>query len=159
MYAQPPLNRQAEDRSKGTVIWKLQKSVYGPRSAPKSWQDHLENILTCGFTGTCWIRAWTHTEKRVTLAFHVDDLLLAGTRQAITEVIAELSRDLEMKSNEVTTKPTRYLGRTLVRTKEEYNIGVDVPYADSMLEEFNMSALTSSPTPRWERRGHITLQT
>ena len=63
----------------------------------------------------------SHTTKRVSRVFHVDDLLLTGTHQIITEVLTELSRDLELKSSEVTTKPTRYLGRTLVKTKEEYN--------------------------------------
>ena len=47
----------------------------------------------------------------------MDDLLLAGTHQIITEILTELSRDLELKSSEVTTKPTRYLGRTWVKTK------------------------------------------
>ena len=59
---------------------------------------------------------WTHTTKRVSLVFHVDDLLLPGTHQIIKEVLTELSRDLELKSSEVTTQPTRYLGRTLVTT-------------------------------------------
>ena len=31
-------------------------------------------------------------------------------------------------------------------------MGVDASYVESMLEEFNMSALKSSPTLRWERR-------
>ena len=44
-------------------------------------------------------------------------LLLAGTHQIIKEILTELSRDLELKSSEVTTKPMRYLGRTLVKTK------------------------------------------
>ena len=42
----------------------------------------------------------------------MDDLLLAGTHQILKESLTELSRDLELKSSEVTTKPTRYLGRT-----------------------------------------------
>ena len=54
-------------------------------------KDHLEQIpqevrlrpeLACG----------THTTKRISLVFHVDDLLLAGTHQIISEVLAELSR-------------------------------------------------------------------
>ena len=36
---------------------------------------------------------------------------------------------------------------------EEYNFGVDAAYVESMLGEFNMSALTRTPTLRWERRG------
>ena len=62
----------------------------------------------------------------------------------ISEVLAELSRDLELKSSEVTTKQTRHLGRTLVKTAEEV--------VESMLGLFNMSALRSSPTLKWERR-------
>ena len=31
--------------AKGTLIWKLQTSLDGLRSAPTHWQDHLEQIL------------------------------------------------------------------------------------------------------------------
>ena len=84
VFARPPFEWQLEtlDPSKGTVIWKLQKSLYGLRSV-----------------------------------FHVDDLMLTGTRKNISEVVAELRRDLEIKSNEVTTTAKRYLGRTLVQTE------------------------------------------
>ena len=109
----------------------------------------MQILRKCGFVpnmlDTC---LWTHMTKRVSLVFHVDDLLLAGTHQIISEVLAELRRDLELKSSEVTTKPKRYLGRTLVKTKKVYNFGVDASYLESMLEEFNMSALKSSPRLR-----------
>ena len=81
----------------------------------------------------------------------MDDLLLGGTHQIISEVLADLSRDLELQSGEVTTKPTRYLGRILAKIKE-FNFGVDASHVERMLEEFNMSALKSSPTLRWKRR-------
>ena len=90
---------------------------------------------------------WTHPTKRVSLVFLVDDVLLAGTHQTVTEILSELKRDLELKSSEVTTKPMRYMGRTLVRTREGYNFGVDAAYVEDML-----SALKSTPTLRWERR-------
>ena len=83
--------------------------------------------------GTC---LWTHTTKRVSLVFHGDELLLAGTHQIVTEVLAELSRDLELAG----------------KTKDGYNFGVDASYVESMLEEFIMSALKSALTLRWERR-------
>ena len=119
VFARPPTEWQPEtpDTSKGTVIWKLQKSLYGLRSV-----------------------------------FHVGGLMLTGTRENISEVVAELRRDLEIKSNDVTTKPTRYLGRTLVKTEEEYNFGVVASYVENMLEEFNKTSLKSSQTLRWERR-------
>ena len=123
VHAKPPPEWQPEtlDPSKGTVIGKLQKSLCGLRSAPRRWQDHAAS------SRTCWTLACGHTTKRVSLVFHVDDLLLAGTHQMIKEIHAA---EPELKSNEVTTKPTRYLGRTFS----------------------NMSALRSSPTLRWERR-------
>ena len=156
VYAKPPPSGSlkhwipARIQSSGNCS----KSHYGLRSAPRRWQEHLEQILRkCGFSpnmnDTC---LWTHTTKRVSLVFHVDDLLLAETHQIITETLTELSRDLELRSSKVTTKPTRYLGATLVKTKEEYNVGVDAAYVENMLEEFCMSALKSSPTLRWERR-------
>ena len=77
-------------------------------------------------------------------------MLLAGTHQIINEVLTALSRDLELKSSEVTTKPMRYWGRILVKTKEVTNFEVDVSYVECMREEFNTSALNSSPTLRWE---------
>ena len=112
VHATPPIVWQPEDPSQRTMIWKLQKSLYGMRSAPRRWQDQLEQILKkCGFVpnmlDTC---LWTHTTKRVSLVFNMDDLSLAGMHQIIKEVLTELSRDLELKSSEVTTKTTRYLG-------------------------------------------------
>ena len=104
----PSGNWRHSDNSWGTVIWKLQKSLYLLRSAPRCWQDHLGDILRkCGFVSnmldTC---LWTHPTKLVSLVFHVDDLLLARTRQIVTEIHSELRRDLELNSSEVTTKPT-----------------------------------------------------
>ena len=77
-------------------------------------------------------------------------MLLAGTHQIIKEVLSELSRDLELKSSEVTTKPMRCLGRILVKTKEVTNFEVEVSYVECMREEFNTSALHSSPPLRCE---------
>ena len=154
VYTKPPPEWHPETQNKGTLIWKLQISLHGLRSAPRRWQDPLEQILRkCGFVpNMLYTCLWTHTTKRVSLAIHVGGLLLAGTHQIIKDILTKLSRDLELKSSEVTTKPTRYLGRTLVKTTEEYNFGVDASCVGSMLEEFNMSALKSSPTLRWERR-------
>ena len=35
--------------------------------------------------------------QRVSLVFRVDDLLLAGTRQSVTEILSELNRDMGLK--------------------------------------------------------------
>ena len=70
VYAKPPPEWQLEtlDPSKGTVIWKLQEGLYGVRSAPRRWQDHLDQILSkCGFVPNLMdTRLWTHDEGSIT---------------------------------------------------------------------------------------------
>ena len=67
VYATPPPEWQPEtlDPSKRTVIWKLQRSLYGLRSAPRRWQDHLSEVRLCPerMLGTC---LWTHDEANTT---------------------------------------------------------------------------------------------
>ena len=52
------------------------------------------NVLDHGF----WVRPTEH----VALAFHVDDMLIVGTRRSIKDVLVVLSHDLDIVSNEVT---------------------------------------------------------
>ena len=70
VYAKPTPEWQPEtlDPSKRTVIWKLQESLYGVRSAPRRWQDHLDQILSkCGFVPNMLeTRLWTHDEASIT---------------------------------------------------------------------------------------------
>ena len=85
---------------------------------------------------TCWTLACAHTQRSEYQSYsHVDHLLLAGKHQIIKEILTELGRNLELKSSAVSTKPTRYLGRTLVKNGGVYNFGVDAPCVESMLEE------------------------
>ena len=67
---------------------------------------------------------WTHTTKRVSLVFHVDDLL-AGTHQIIKEILTELSRDLELKSSEGDYKTNALPGTNPGKNDGRYNFGVD----------------------------------
>ena len=114
VHAKPPPEWQPEtlDPSKGTVIWKLQQSLYGLRSAPRRCQDHLEQILReSGFVPNMldtWL--WTHTTKRVSLVFHVDDLIFAGTHQIIKEILTGLSRDLKAQDQRGDDKTNALLG-------------------------------------------------
>ena len=120
------------------------ESLHGLRSAPRRCQDHLEQIFTsCGFVpkhvlDTCLC---THTTKRVSLEFHVDDLLLAGTHQIIKEILTGLSRDLKAQDQRGDDKTNALLGTNPGKNRGGYNFAVDASYVESMLEEFNMSAL------------------
>ena len=72
VLARPPLEWQPEtlDLSKGTVIWKQPKGLYGLRRAPRRWQDHLESALRKSVVSpqTCWTRACGgHTRDEVSI--------------------------------------------------------------------------------------------
>ena len=98
MYVRPPPEWQPDalGSTKGPVIWKLQKNLYGLRSARRRWQEHLEDILAkSGFIPKPLNPyLWTHEAKRVALAIHDGDQLLTGTYRFIKEVLAELGKDL-----------------------------------------------------------------
>ena len=134
VHAEPPPAWQPQTLAPSRITWS--------RSSGSAASSRTCLTLACGLTGRSEYRScstWT------TYCW------LEHTK-VISELLTELSPDLQLKSSEVTTKPTRYLGRTLVKTKDGYNIGVDAACAESTLEEFNMSALKNSPTLRWEHR-------
>ena len=76
------------------MIWKLQKSL---------WSEKRTETLA-GPSGADPQEVRFRPERAGHLpanSHDVDDLLLAGTRQIIKEILTELSRDLELKSSEV----------------------------------------------------------
>ena len=104
-----------QDSAVGTVVWKLQRSFDGQRSAPTRWQGCLESILTkAGFVSNQLEPSlWAHSGERTALAYHVDDRMMAGARQTAKEVLAKLSKDLDTATSEVTSKHSKDFGRTL----------------------------------------------
>ena len=85
----------------------------------------------------------THDEASITRISR--GRLVVGWNVPDHQQSPRLRRDMERQNSEVTTKPMGYLGRTLLKTTEGYNFGVDASYVESMLEEFSMSGLKSSP--------------
>ena len=80
----PP--KESEDSCSGNM-WKLVKSLYGLRSAPKAWWETLTDVLKqLGFTQCKYDRAMfvlrTESSEGVRIHgiihIHVDDLLFAG---------------------------------------------------------------------------------
>ena len=150
VYARPPPQWQREtlDPSKGRVIWKLQKSHHGLRSARRRWQDHLEEILrNCGFVpnmlDTC---LWTHDEASITRIPR--GRLVVGwnapDHQGNPHLIEPRPGAQEQRGDNATSA---LLGTNLVKKNEAgYNFGIDASHVESTLEEFNMSALKSTNT-------------
>ena len=79
------------------VLWKLRKALYGLKTSPKLWQQHLSSKLEelglrknradpCIFMG----------EKLLVMTY-VDDLLIVGEKQAQESFLAKLSAQFPLK--------------------------------------------------------------
>ena len=91
----------------------------------------------------------THAGNQAALAYHVDDLFMLGTRQTCQELLAVLSTNL---AKEVTNKPSRFLGRTPVKTSAGYSLGIHHEDVENLPGQCNMTSLKSSTGLRRERR-------
>ena len=117
MFIHEGRRRQSDPRP-CAAPWKRSRgsreAFNGLRSASKRWQEPLQSILAQIACVSHQLDPclWTHVGKGRALAYHVDDLLMVGTRQTIKKVLVELSKDLEIVASEVTSKLSSYLGRT-----------------------------------------------
>ena len=80
VYTRPPEEWKAPAGFKGPAVWKIERSLYGLRNSPRSWQDHLCSLLSSfGFRrGRSDGSVFFCGETGVTLVVHVDDLAVAG---------------------------------------------------------------------------------
>ena len=79
----------AEFYHEGKTRWKLRKAVYGLRTAPRSWQDHLWSTpKSMGFTR---LKSEPNVYRHDTLTVHiyayVDDLLVTGREDHIRTAV------------------------------------------------------------------------
>nr|CAE02415.2 OSJNBa0095E20.2 [Oryza sativa Japonica Group] len=84
------------------MVYKLLKSLYGPKQAPKQWHEKFDNTLTSvGFVvneaDKCVYYRYGGGEG-VILCLYVDDILIFGTSLNVIEEVKDfLSKSFEMK--------------------------------------------------------------
>ena len=133
------------------VLWRLKKALYGLKTFPKLWQQHLANKLEelglrknkadpCIFMG----------EKFLVMTY-VDDLLIVGEQQEQASFITKLSAHFPLKHQ---TKldaqtPLTFLGKTLEYKASEHSINLHLPssYYMKLFKMYGMeNAKTTSTT-------------
>ena len=74
LYVVPP----HEFYDQGSVLWKLKKALYGLRTAPRAWQDHLAELLhTHNFKRMqSEANVYVSLALKVTILVYVDDLMV-----------------------------------------------------------------------------------
>jgi hypothetical protein len=99
VYIEQPQGFEVEDRK--THVCKLKKALYGLKQAPRAWYGRTYNFLTSlGFTkskadSNLYFKVMN--DEPVILLLYVDDLVLTGEENLITECKKKLAAEFEMK--------------------------------------------------------------
>ena len=113
------------------ALWKLWKALYGLKTSPKLWQQHLSSKLEelglrknkadpCIFMG----------EKLLVMRY-VDDLLIVGEKQEQESFLAKLSAHFPFKhQTKLDAKtPLTFLGKLVEYNAQEQSINLNLPAA------------------------------
>nr|GEW74472.1 zinc finger, CCHC-type [Tanacetum cinerariifolium] len=129
-------------------VFKLKKSLYGLKLAPKQWNDKFDkSILSNGFTNNssdrCIYSKFTK-DYGVILCLYVDDILIVGTNmEGINETNKFLSSSFQMKDmNEVST----ILRIKVKRHSRGYALN-QCHYIDKIIDKFQHLNIEEANTP------------
>ena len=125
------------------IVWRLNKALYGLRTAPKLWQQrlgatlaklHLEQIKSdrCVWVG-----------NNFAVLCYVDDLIVIGEQQASNNFIKQLSNIFDLKHVSVlsTTQPLIFLGKKLVKNNDNsISISLSKEYYNKVLQPFGLNS-------------------
>ena len=78
------------------IMWRLNKAIYGLRSSPKQWQDHIAHVLTVTLE---LVRCTTESNVcrskgcLVYIMIYVDDLLFIGVQSLINSLFSRIQKE------------------------------------------------------------------
>ena len=103
------------EKEKKECVWKLNKSLYGLRTSPKSWNNLFsEAMKDLGFKTTIHepcLFIYRDTEILILAVLYVDDVILAGNNETVLiKIKRKLMEKFEMKD---LGEPKEYLGITI----------------------------------------------
>ena len=96
-------------------VWELHRTLYGLRTAPKEWSDHLCTELQSLGLKRSATEPCVYAGLDVMLVVHVDDLCVTGTREAVNKLFASLTKHLLIKvgTDLSSSNSVEFLGRTI----------------------------------------------
>eukprot|EP00438_Fugacium_kawagutii_P015960 Skav227097 [mRNA] locus=scaffold199:26190:27674:+ [translate_table: standard] len=145
LYMYPPAEFYNKEDG---VVWKLNKSIYGLRSSPKQWQQHLADTLQqLGLQRSVTEPNIYYTPTRdCYILVYVDDLLFAGEEPTVNRLFKAIQQHLLLRptgkldiGNTVT-----FLGRNITNRGDHYEVCLADNYTTTLLEEMGLN--NSKPT-------------
>ena len=130
--------------------YKLKRSLYGLRSAPKIFYDGLSNHLVKHGYAKCPFDPCVYRKvvelKYITIVAHVDDMLIISNCNNMRE---NFKKDLALKYKSVyKSNATTFVGLSITRDRAQKTLKISQSvYASHILKTLNMENAIASDTP------------
>ena len=132
------------------IYWRLKKAIYGLRSSPKAWQDHLASIMReLGYIRlTSEPNVYKHPEGKAYIMVYVDDLLFVGETEEINNILNKIQEKMLLRTTgEASPGNTiSFLGRKITNKGDNFDISLDDEYVDSIFHEMKLSKCNPATT-------------
>ena len=138
---------QVLQRRKQTQNVAIDKAIYGSRSLPKQWQDHIAHILTvtlelvrCATEGN----VYRSKDCVVYIMIYVDDLLFIGVQNMINRLFSRMQKEVLLRhTGDLNVGSTiHFLGRNISQNGSHIDISLNNNYVDGM------TTCNPAPSPR-----------
>eukprot|EP00971_Amphidinium_carterae_P240687 4778125-Amphidinium_carterae.1 len=133
------------------TLWSMTKALYGLKTSPKQWQEHLTTIVQqLGFTrlksDAC---LFIYTKSTIYIMACVDDLLVVGDTATTQPFLQQFQQHLELKHTSQLTKttPLELLGKTIeLQDDGTIHLSFAQQYYNKILRAYNMDDKCNPPT-------------
>ncbi|MBW0533619.1 hypothetical protein O181_073334 [Austropuccinia psidii MF-1] len=135
-----------EVKGKENWVWRLRKSLYGTKQAPRMWKAKLTATLNnLGLASSQSDESlFVNNDKTLLLHVHVDDgFIISKSEDAIIVFLDKLNNTLKLKYKK---RPTQHLGYNLKWCKNELKIN-QTDLIVKLLRQFGMEECKSVKTP------------
>ena len=132
------------------ILWRLKKAMYGLRSSPKAWQDHLASIMReLGYIRlTSEPNVYKHPEGKAYIMVYVDDLLFVGETEEINNIFNKIQEKMLLRATgEASPGNTiSFLGRKITNKGDHFDISLDDEYLDNIIQEMKLNKCNPATT-------------
>ena len=133
------------------IVWKRNKAIYGLRSSPKAWQNHLCDVLQqlklerSSEEPNIYM---TPTRDCYVLVY-VDDLLFLGQQQTVDKLFTAIQQQLLFRPTGTLHAGSivSFMGRNIHNRGDQYEISLISDYVDKLLRETNMTNCNPAVAP------------
>ena len=144
------LKPPAEFYTNKNIYWRLKKAMYGLRSSPKAWQDHLASImreLGC-IRLTSGPNVYKHPEGKAYIMVYVNDLFSVGKTEGINNIFNKIQEKMLLQATGKASpgNTLSFLGGRITNKGDHVDISLDDEYVDNIFHEMKLNKGNTAAT-------------